>query len=135
MSKIIYAHVTVLDIVVALVILLVAIIASRFVAVYLRRILKETIEKSQLDILIKVIRYGIIVLAVLFILPTLVLGLWLDRPRPLAALCSMVVGTLVALLFQLPTLNATGVPAILPALGAALLAYFIGHVLGRERGA
>ena len=59
MSKIVYANVTVLDIVVALVILLAAMIASRFVAVYLRRILKETIEKSQLDILIKVIRYGI----------------------------------------------------------------------------
>jgi len=69
------------------------------------------------------------------ILPALVLGLWLNRPRPLAGLLSMVVGSLVALVFQLPALNATGVPAILPALAAALLAYFIGHVLGRERGA
>ena len=46
---------------------------------------------------------------------------------------SMVVGALIALLFQLPVLNDTGVPAILPALAAALLAYGIGHVLGRER--
>lgn len=67
------------------------------------------------------------------ILPALVLGLWLNRPKPLAGLLSMVVGALVALLFQLPALNATGVPAILPALGAALLAYLIGHALGHER--
>lgn len=69
------------------------------------------------------------------ILPALVLGLWLDRPKPLAGLLSMVVGALVALLFQLPVLSTAGVPAILPALAAALLAYLIGHVLGRERGA
>ena len=69
------------------------------------------------------------------ILPALVLGLWLDRPKPLAGLLSMVVGALIALLFQLPALNDTGVPAILPALAAALLAYGIGHVLGHERGA
>jgi len=67
------------------------------------------------------------------ILPVLVLGLWLDRPKPLAGLLSMVVGALVALLFQLPALDATGIPAILPALGAALLAYLIGHVLGHGR--
>ncbi len=67
------------------------------------------------------------------ILPALVLGLWLRRPKPLAGLLSMVVGSLIALLFQLPALNATGVPAILPALAAALLVYGIGHVLGRER--
>ena len=69
------------------------------------------------------------------ILPALVLGLWLDKPRSLAGLSSMIVGSTVALLFQLPALNATGFPAILPALAAALLAYFIGHVLSREKGA
>jgi len=69
------------------------------------------------------------------ILPALVLGLWLARPKPLAGLLSMLVGAAVALLIQLLDLNVAGVPAILPALAAALLAYFVGHVLGRERGA
>jgi len=68
------------------------------------------------------------------ILPVLVLGLWLKKPRPLAGILSMVVGALVAGLSQLAVGGATRVPAILPALGAAVLAYFIGHLLSREKG-
>ena len=71
MSTIVYANVTVLNIIVALIILLIATIVSRFISVYLRRILKEKIEKSQLEILTKIIQYSIIVLAVILILPTI----------------------------------------------------------------
>jgi small-conductance mechanosensitive channel len=71
MSTIVYANVTVFNLIVSLVIILVAFIASRFISVYLRRILKEKIEKSQLEILTKIIKYGIIVLAVIFILPNM----------------------------------------------------------------
>ena len=65
------------------------------------------------------------------ILPALVLGLWLRRPRPLAGILSMATGALVALLFQFAVVDRTHATAILPALGAALLAYAIGHLLGR----
>ncbi len=68
------------------------------------------------------------------ILPALVLGLWLKRPRPLAGILSMGVGAIVAGLFQLVVDGATKVPAIIPALGAAILAYFIGHAISREKG-
>jgi SSS family solute:Na+ symporter len=65
------------------------------------------------------------------ILPALIFGLWLKAPRPLAGILSMGVGTCVAVIFQfvLPTL--IDVPAIIPALGSALLAYLFGHCLGK----
>jgi SSS family solute:Na+ symporter len=72
------------------------------------------------------------------ILPALIIGLWVPRPRPLAGILSMGVGTLVALgaiiyMFVFPSV--IGAPAIIvPALGASLLAYAIGHSLGRTKG-
>ena len=61
------------------------------------------------------------------ILPVLIIGLWVKRPRPLAGILSMGIGTLVAIMFQFIFPSATEVPAIIPALGAALLAYILGH--------
>jgi len=63
------------------------------------------------------------------ILPVLIIGLWAKRPRPLAGILSMGIGTLVAIMFQFVSPSATEVPAIIPALGAALLAYILGHWL------
>ena len=65
------------------------------------------------------------------ILPALIIGLWIKKPRPLAGILSMGVGTAVAMiaiicLFVFPSL--IDVPAIIiPALGAGLLAYLLGH--------
>jgi solute:Na+ symporter, SSS family len=75
------------------------------------------------------------------ILPALIIGLWAKRPRPLAGILSMGVGTLVAVIFQfvIPSVSqpadrlASRVPAIFPALGAALLAYVIGHYMGSTK--
>jgi SSS family solute:Na+ symporter len=62
------------------------------------------------------------------ILPVLIIGLWLppQRARGLAGILSMGVGTIVAILLQFISWP-TKVPAILVALGAALLAYILGH--------
>ena len=68
------------------------------------------------------------------ILPALVLGLWLKRPRPLAGMLSMITGALVALLFQWRSPDMSGATPILPALGAALVAYLLGHVAGTTTG-
>jgi len=65
------------------------------------------------------------------ILPALIAGLWIKRPRPLAAILSMAVGTLVAIMFQFVFPSAIDVPAIIPALGAALFAYILGHWIDR----
>ncbi|MHC4891024.1 MAG: sodium:solute symporter family protein, partial [Planctomycetota bacterium] len=65
------------------------------------------------------------------ILPALIIGLWVKRPRPLAGILSMGVGTFVALiaiifLFIFPSIIKA--PAIIiPALVSALLAYILGH--------
>ena len=67
------------------------------------------------------------------ILPALIIGLWIKRPRPLAGILSMGIGTLVAVFFQFIIPSATEVPAIIPALGAALLAYVVGHWIAKIR--
>ena len=74
--------------------------------------------------------------------PTLIIGLWIKRPRPLAGILSMGVGTGAAimlwivlwLLFRFVWPCEIEIPplVILPALGAALAAYAVGHLLGKE---
>ena len=68
------------------------------------------------------------------ILPAAIIGLWAKHPRPLAGILSMCVGTLVAVTFQFILPSAINVPAIIPALGSALLAYILGHWLAGENG-
>ena len=65
------------------------------------------------------------------ILPVLIIGLWTERPRPLAGILSMSVGTLVAVVFQFWI--GAGVPTIIPALALALAAYLLGHVIDARR--
>ncbi len=71
------------------------------------------------------------------ILPALIIGLWLERPRVWAGALSMVVGTLVAVAFKWPLFSETGIPAILAGLPCSLLAYALGHwaqgFLGRAK--
>ncbi len=67
------------------------------------------------------------------ILPALVFGLWLRRPRPLAGILSMVTGAAAALVLQLiqsRRSEALAVPPILLSLAASLAAYLLGHLLG-----
>ncbi len=71
------------------------------------------------------------------ILPSLLAGLLLDRPRPLAGLLSMTVGTLAALagviaLFVKASFMQTPI-VIVPALAASVAAYVAGHALDRSR--
>jgi len=78
------------------------------------------------------------------ILPALIIGLWTKRPRPLAGILSMGVGAVVAVVFEFyPSIisavtsrlsSSVGtVPAIIPALTAALAAYALGHWVERTR--
>jgi len=71
------------------------------------------------------------------VLPSLLAGLLLDRPRPLAGLLSMTVGTLAALagviaLFVKASFMQTPL-VIVPALAASVAAYGAGHALDRSR--
>jgi len=77
------------------------------------------------------------------ILPTLIIGLWIKRPHPLAGILSMGVGTVVAimlwitlwLIFKYAYPSDVEIPPliIIPALGAALLAYALGHWIQRNK--
>lgn len=72
------------------------------------------------------------------ILPALIIGLWAKRPRPLAATISMSVGILVAMMAIIFLFVFPGEIEliIIPGLGAALLAYVLGHwIEGTVRGA
>lgn len=61
------------------------------------------------------------------ILPALIIGLWIKKPRPLAGILSMGVGTIVAVTFKFIFPDLIKIPAIIPALCLALLAYVLGH--------
>lgn len=75
--------------------------------------------------------------------PTLIIGLWIKRPRPLAGILSMSVGTVAAimlwiilwLVFKFVRPCEIEIPplVIIPALGAALAAYALGHWLGGKK--
>lgn len=71
LNTVIYGHVTLLDIIVAVIILLVALFIAKAISIYLRRFLKEKVAKEHLEIIIKVVFYIIIIIAVLAILPTI----------------------------------------------------------------
>jgi SSS family solute:Na+ symporter len=67
------------------------------------------------------------------ILPALILGLWLKRPRPAAGILSILAGATSAVIlgFQGPKskVTALGIPAIILALLIGLAAYAVGHWL------
>ncbi|MBN2594914.1 MAG: hypothetical protein JXA81_15515, partial [Sedimentisphaerales bacterium] len=77
------------------------------------------------------------------ILPTLIIGLWIKNPRPLAGTLSMGVGTAAAimlwiilwLIFKYVYPSNVEIPPliIIPAIGAALLAYALGHWIQKDR--
>lgn len=65
------------------------------------------------------------------ILPALTAGLWIKKPYPLAGFLSMIVGTFVSVLFQF--ILPMQIKAIIPAFAAAILAYLVGHWIGKLR--
>ena len=74
------------------------------------------------------------------ILPALIIGLWIKRPRPLAGILSMAVGSAVAVTlwvtfkFIVHWKTETEISRIIiPALAAALLAYALGHYVEKTK--
>jgi len=67
-ETVLYGNVTILDLIKVAVIFIFAIIIAKALTIHLRRSLKERLSKDHLDILLKVVYYGIILLAVLPVL-------------------------------------------------------------------
>jgi small-conductance mechanosensitive channel len=71
LEQTVYGTVTWFNLLTALLILLFALLVSKLVSVQLRRTLKDKLAKEHLEILNKVFSYGIIVIAALWIMPTI----------------------------------------------------------------
>lgn len=68
---IIYGEVTIFNLLAALLIFISALVASKIFTIQLRRGFKEKMSKEHLELLAKMITYGIIILAVLWAMPTI----------------------------------------------------------------
>jgi small-conductance mechanosensitive channel len=71
MQKVLYGDVTVLDLIILVIVVLVAIGGAKVLAIYLRRALKERMSRGHLEILVKVVYYGIIAVAAMVALALL----------------------------------------------------------------
>jgi len=70
-DRVVYKDVTVLDLLAAVIVLVIAVVLARLVSMYLRRALREKIRRGHLETLIKVVYYAIIIIGVLAVLPGL----------------------------------------------------------------
>lgn len=70
LNQTVYADVTWLNLIIALVIFILALIVSKLVSVQLRRSFKEKLSKEHLEMMAKLVSYGIMVIALLWIMPT-----------------------------------------------------------------
>lgn len=70
LNQVVYADVTWINLITALIIFFAALVASKLVTVQLRRALKEKLSKEHLEMIAKLVSYGIMVIALLWIMPT-----------------------------------------------------------------
>ena len=71
LNKILYSTVTIFDVILAAIILIFTIILTKSLSIYLRRFLKEKVNKETLEIILKIVYYFIIIGSILVILPML----------------------------------------------------------------
>ena len=70
LNQTIYADVTWLNLITALVIFILALVVSKMASVQIRRGFKEKLSKENLETMVKLVSYGIMVIALLWIMPT-----------------------------------------------------------------
>jgi len=70
-DKILWSGVTVLDVLKSVLILFLAVVLTRVLTLYTRRLLKDRVDKDQVGIITKVISYAIVFIALISILPLL----------------------------------------------------------------
>ncbi|MEW6670755.1 MAG: mechanosensitive ion channel family protein [Thermodesulfobacteriota bacterium] len=75
LNKVVYANVTLLDLLIVGIILVVALSAAKGLSIYLRRFLKEKLSKEHIEIIVRLVDYSIVAVAVLMVLPMLGLNL------------------------------------------------------------
>jgi small-conductance mechanosensitive channel len=70
-NKILWGGVTLLDVIKSILILFITVILVRILTLYIRRLLKDRVDKDQVGIITKVVSYSIIFIALISILPHL----------------------------------------------------------------
>jgi small-conductance mechanosensitive channel len=71
LNNIVYGSVTWLNLLIALIIFLASLMLAKILSVQLRRSLKERMSRENLDLLTKLVSYGLIIVAILWIMPTI----------------------------------------------------------------
>jgi small-conductance mechanosensitive channel len=71
LEQIVYGTVTWFDLVLALIIILVSSLVAKILTIQLRRNFKEKISKENLELTVKIFSYGIMVIAILWVMPML----------------------------------------------------------------
>lgn len=90
LDKVVYGDVTLFKLLMATVILIIAVVIAKGVAINLRRSLKDKVSKEHLEVIIKVVRYSIIGIAVLSVLP--ILGVHLTGLLVAGGIVGIVIG-------------------------------------------
>lgn len=75
LNKVIYGDVTLFNLLLAVTIIFAASLIIKIISLYLRRHLKDKVEKSRLTLIIKIVQYTIVIIAFLSALPLLGLNL------------------------------------------------------------
>ncbi len=71
LNNVVYGQVTWLNLIMALIIFFAALVVGKILAVQLRRSLKEKMSRENLDLLVKLVNYGVLLIAILWIMPTI----------------------------------------------------------------
>ena len=69
LKKILYGNVTVFDLTIGLAILIIGFSVAKAISLYLKRFLKEKVDKEHLEIIAKLSYYTVVIIAVIIVLP------------------------------------------------------------------
>ncbi|MFC1890507.1 mechanosensitive ion channel family protein [Thermodesulfobacteriota bacterium] len=70
-DKAIYGSVTIFDAIIAAGVLFVSLIAARMITLYVKRYFREKVDRDHLEIIVKIIRYGILTVAAVWVMTLL----------------------------------------------------------------
>lgn len=90
LDRVVWGNVTLLDLIVAVIILIVAVTVAKGLTLYIRRILKDKVSKDHLGIIIKVVSYCIYIIGLLSVFA--VLGLNLSGLLVAGGIAGIVIG-------------------------------------------
>lgn len=89
-DTVVYGSVTLFDLIMVTAIIIISVLIAKGITIYLKRLLKEKMSKDQLEIIVKIVYYSIIIIAVLSVLP--ILGVKLSGLLVAGGIAGLVIG-------------------------------------------